>query len=201
MRTIPEHKPGHVLVELVWPESRGEKSDCKNYTGIVWSGRGDVQNYPEPLWQKLREHHDVWRLYEPREQAAKAVATSDAGDDLERRQQEAAGRNTDLVAVLAGFEDDSSEAVEDGSPEAPAESVAAHAAESSQVAIVVAHAKQKDANLLLTLEDLEAMPDEDVRQLARSRDYLLHHRLNSKSLRKHFMDAQASRAGAAEKKA
>lgn len=200
MRTIPEQKPGHVLVELVWPESRGEKIDCKNYTGIVWSGRGDVQNYPADLWPRLRGHHDVWRLYEPREQADKAVATPDAGDELERRQQEAAGRNTDLVAVMVGFEDDSTEDAEALLDTEPAEPGAAKVEEATP-SLVVAHSVRKDGPLLLTLEDLESMPVEDVRQLAVDRDYMLHPRLKRENLLTQFLEAQALRAKAAEKKA
>lgn len=207
MTTIPEQKPGHVLVELVWPESRGEKEDCKNRTGVVWSGRGDVQNYPENLWPRLKEHHDVWRLYEasgsahttaaPPSPTQEGVDGEEArqDDDLQLRQQEAAGKNTDLVAVMVGFEDDSSEA-EEQAPEDPAAEPAV-----ADLKAVAAHTLDKGVPLLLTRVDLESMSVQDVRQLAIDRDYMLNPRLKAEKLFVEFLAMQALRAKTSEKTA
>ena len=212
MRTIPQQQPGHVLVELVWPESRGEKADCKNYTGTVWSGRGDVQNYPANLWPKLREHHDVWRLYCPadadvaanpteKEDPAAASETGDAEGDLKERQQEAAGRNTDLVAVMVGFEDDGE--VAGGEPAAapanePSVELPSEQPAGKPVETVVAHSVRRDGPVLLTLADLQAMSVQAVRELAQERDYMLHPRMKAEKLYEQFLNMQALRAAAAD---
>ncbi len=196
MRTIPAQQPGHVLVELVWPASRGEKTDCKNYTGVVWSGRGDVQNYPANLWHRLREHPDVWRLYVPPAEPAPAQTAAAPAAEPEKteqgmleRQQEAAGRNTDLVAVMVGFEDDG-----DVVPDAGQRSEVQAAAET-----VVAHSVAAVEKLTLSLADLEAMSVQDVRELAQKRDYMLNPRLKGPSLHKAFLEMQALRAEAGAK--
>ncbi len=208
MQTIPAQQPGHVLVQLVWPESRGEKTDCKNYTGIVWSGRGDVQNYPANLWPRLREHPDVWRLYTPAEQApapapapAQPAAKTEppvAGqeDKLLERQQEESGRNTDLVAVMVGFEDDGDVAADEqvGATEPPRSAQI----QEQQAETVVAHAMRKDGPVLLTLADLQAMSVQAVRELAQQRDYMLHPRMKAEKLYEQFLNMQALRAASAD---
>jgi hypothetical protein len=76
-----------VQVELVWPESRGAKIDCKGNTGIVWSSTGDVQPYPADKWHLLANNPDVWRLVDPGDEttARRARATSDAIETPEHR--------------------------------------------------------------------------------------------------------------------
>ncbi len=206
MRTIPEQKPGHVLVELVWPESRGEKTDCKNYTDVVWSNRGDVKNYPAHLWPRLREHPDVWRLYTPAEPAAapapaQPVAKTEPSvdgqeDELLERQQEAAGRNTDLVAVMVGFEDDGDVAAD--TPVRATEPPRSATVQEQQAETVVAHAVRKDGPVLLTLADLQAMSVQAVRELAQQRDYMLHPRMKAEKLYEQFLNMQALRAASAD---
>lgn len=51
-----------VRVELVWPAERGPKIDCRGNTKIVWTGPGDVQDYPADQWYLLAAHPDVWKL-------------------------------------------------------------------------------------------------------------------------------------------
>lgn len=51
-----------VKVELVWPAERGAKIDCRGNTKIVWTGAGDVQDYPAEKWHLLAPHPDVWKL-------------------------------------------------------------------------------------------------------------------------------------------
>lgn len=177
---IPEKKRGHVLVQLVWPEERGEKIDCRNGTDIVWSKRLEVQNYPEALWPKLAFHPDVWRLYDPEKDKPAAKPVEEDQEDLKQRQEEAAGRNTDLVAVVVGFDDEpAGEAVE-----------------------VQAHEAEKAVDLSLTQADLDVLQDQEIRQLAIDREYGLHPRLKRENLIEQFLIAQrhrnSSEAGSAE---
>ena len=87
-----------VMVRCVWPEARGEKPDCRNNTGIVWKGHGDVQPYPKSLWYKLAEHPDVWELVPEKgtlltKDDAKLAKTKKDQDD-------ASGKGTDLVRAI-----------------------------------------------------------------------------------------------------
>lgn len=93
--TIPAPRPGFVLVECVWQAVRGEKNDCRGGTGIVWSGRGDVKEYPAALWPKLQPFPDVWRLYDPEtaigavEAAKRAEQERQTADAVARAEAEA----------------------------------------------------------------------------------------------------------------
>lgn len=82
---IPAARPGFVLVECVWPEERGPKNDCRGGSGVIWSGRGDVKEYPAGLWPKLQPHPDVWRLYDP----ATAIGAVEAAKRAEQERQTA----------------------------------------------------------------------------------------------------------------
>lgn len=233
MRTIPQTRPGEVLVQCVWPASRGPKPDCRSDSGVIWAGHGDVKAYPADKWPLLAEHPDVWRLFDPETMslagtagAASAQADAQPGKpdqptslerdqadviqqamerirylealvakhlvkqveptslqvshDLEERQQQAASRNTDLVAVVI---DDATDTAETGQ---------------AKFAAVAAHEKLKAPAITLSLDDLKAMSVEEVRQLAVARDYGLSPRLLPEKLYKHFLEIQAMRA---EKKA
>lgn len=234
MRTIPQTRPGEVLVQCVWPAARGPKPDCRSDSGVIWAGHGDVKAYPADRWPLLAEHPDVWRLFDPATMslAGTAGAVSAQADaqpdqptqlerdqadvlqqamerirylealvakhlvkqveptsplvpnDLEERQQQAASRNTDLVAVVLddGAPDDSGAAVGD---QADTETVAAHET-------------LKAPALMLTIDDLKAMSVEEVRQLATARAYMLNPRLKAEKLYEQFLEMQAMRA---EKKA
>lgn len=48
-----------VLVEYVGLKDREE--DHLYGTGIVWTGKGDVQEVPASAWSRMRKHVDVWR--------------------------------------------------------------------------------------------------------------------------------------------
>jgi len=90
-----------VRVELVWPEERGAKDDCRAGTGVVWSGKGDIQDYPAALWPRLALHPDVWRLVDaPKEPPS---ADEEARIDAERARSAGAEIGADTVLVgLAG---------------------------------------------------------------------------------------------------
>lgn len=233
MRTIPQTRPGEVLVQCVWPASRGPKPDCRSDSGVIWAGHGDVKAYPADRWPLLAEHPDVWRLFDPETmslagtagaasaQAAPQLAgptrlerdqanvlqmamerirqleeanaklrkaAEPAADpvsqlvphDLEERQQQAASRNTDLVAVV----------IDDGDPD---DSGAAVESRQEPVA-VVAHEALKAPALMLTIDDLKAMSVEEVRQLATARAYMLNPRLKAEKLYEQFLEMQALRA-------
>lgn len=51
-----------VRVRLIWPEARGAKEDCRAGTGTIWTGHGDVQDFPAAKWYLLAPHRDVWEL-------------------------------------------------------------------------------------------------------------------------------------------
>lgn len=100
-------------------------------------------------------------------------------DDLDERQQQAAGRNTDLVAVVVG----------DGEPDAGAD-----LGDRAPAVAVVAHAAVQAPALMLTIDDLKAMSVEDVRQLANARSYGLNPRLLPEKLYQRFLEMQELRA-------
>lgn len=54
--------PGEAMVMVEQVIDRPTKDDCRNYTKVLWLGKGDVQPYPKRLWPKLALHPDVWRL-------------------------------------------------------------------------------------------------------------------------------------------
>lgn len=221
MRAIPQTRPGEVLVQCVWPAARGPKPDCRGDTGVIWAGHGDVKAYPADKWPLLAEHPDVWRLYDggSAANAAEAVAPAQATqleaaqaevlrqamarirqleemlakhlpkppaepkeqqvqNDLEERQQLAASRNTDLVAVV--LDDDDQDAVDD-----------TVGGQSGEVAV---HRALQEPALMLTIDDLKAMPVEDVRQLANARSYMLNPRLRPERLYEQFLEMQRLRA-------
>lgn len=85
-----------VLVELV--RDIELKDDCRNYTDIVWIGKGDVQEYPKRLWPKLAEHKDTWKLVTQAQPTADELAVLEA-ENARLRAQIAAGDGKDLITV------------------------------------------------------------------------------------------------------
>lgn len=168
---IPKPREGYVLVELVWPESRGEKNDCKAGTPVLWRGKGDVQRYPALLWPKLAPHPDVWRLYDP-------VTSMRELHDAQQAQRE---DQTEAVRLKA------EEAVRLKAEEAARRTAKAKAeAAGTNTDLVVVTPLDHP----YTAEDLAAMSDEDVKAEAEKRGYGLHPRLNPANLRSRFIEAQ-----------
>lgn len=48
-----------VLVEYVG--AKDSETDHLYGTGIVWTGKGDVQEVPAANWSRMKKHVDVWR--------------------------------------------------------------------------------------------------------------------------------------------
>lgn len=67
-----------VLVEYVGLKDREE--DHLYGTGLVWIGKGDVQEVPVANWSRMRKHVDVWRLVNlaPAESPLKGLASAAA---------------------------------------------------------------------------------------------------------------------------
>lgn len=193
--------PKTVKVELVWPAERGAKSDCRGGTKVVWSGKGDVQDYPAELWHKLEPHPDVWRLVDPAQAQVAAEATLLNTESPERRverlnlareaeRQAAAQRDEDArieaerVAALQAKErgaETNTDVVHAGLPEAaPAQQPQA----------------QQSQAMTLDADQLAQMSDADVHAEAVKRGYPLHPRLNAVNLRARFLEAQARSEGA-----
>jgi hypothetical protein len=53
---------------------KAKKIDNVAGTGIIWEGRGDVQDVPDTAWHALRQHPEIWRLADE----ADAQRTADA---------------------------------------------------------------------------------------------------------------------------
>jgi|GEM_PF-3379013 len=119
MRTIPQTRPGEVLVQCVWPAARGPKPDCRSNSGVIWDGHGDVKAYPADRWPLLAEHPDVWRLFDPATMSPAGTAgAATAQPDAQRAQtdqptqlerdhadvlQQAMERIRQLEAMVAGL--------------------------------------------------------------------------------------------------
>lgn len=74
-------RDGHVLVEYVG--AKESETDHLYGTGIMWIGKGDVQEVPAAAWSRMRKHVDVWREYQkPSEAATSAPAQPPAAFDL-----------------------------------------------------------------------------------------------------------------------
>ncbi len=52
-------KSSTVLVEYVG--AKDSETDHLYGTGIVWTGKGDVQEVPAANWSRMKKHVDVWR--------------------------------------------------------------------------------------------------------------------------------------------
>lgn len=74
-----------VRVRLVWPADRGAKQDCRASTGVIWSGNGDVQNFPADKWHLLAPHPDVWELVDDKDQEVAHQAQVDRVESPEAR--------------------------------------------------------------------------------------------------------------------
>lgn len=175
-----------VRVRLVC--DRPEKNDCRAYTKVVWRGQGDIQSYPKRLWPKLAPHPDVWALMPSAEDeriaaqkrlADAAAALKKAQDDAEAAEREVqadAQRRAQTDARLAEMR------------------LATEKQEAAGTNTDVVNATPTQAALEplteLTADELNALPDEDVKALAERRDYGLHPRLNSVNLRARFIEAQ-----------
>jgi hypothetical protein len=92
-----EQQEPMVDVELVC--DRATKDDCRAGTATVWHGQGDVQPYPKRLWAKLAPHPDVWKLKDPSQISRQAPPTVMDVVEMNKRKEEAAGTNTDMVFV------------------------------------------------------------------------------------------------------
>src|SRR5258706_6913703 len=178
-----------VLVQCIWPVERGAKDDCQNHTKVIWSGHGDIQSYPKHLVKRLVEDHPtVWRLVDPDAEAAEAEKTAQAA----------------IVAAQQAVK--AAEAAKQRAAEARA---VAHTREAQAEAerLVAEEAKRKGAEanthvvtltllpVLLSEQDLAAMPDEEVRVEAQKRNYGLHPRLGPAKLPSEFLASQAPLAG------
>lgn len=73
----PVQRSKTVEVRLIWPAVRGAKEDCRANTGIIWTGHGDVQDYPADKWYLLAVHPDVWELVNPADATVAAQARVD----------------------------------------------------------------------------------------------------------------------------
>lgn len=193
-----------VRVKLIWPAARGAKIDCQGNTKIIWTGNGDVQDYPADKWHLLESHPDVWelvneadaqvakqafvdrvetpearlqRLQDELKEATAAVHTKHEADRLaaERAKTLAAGLDTDAVVVTTAPEAARSRYRVPDQFDPPATPVPATP---------------------LTEADLAELSDEDVRAEGVKRGYTLHPRLNSTNLRLHFLAQQAQEAQA-----
>lgn len=101
MRTIPQTRPGEVLVQCVWPATRGAKPDCRGDTGVVWAGHGDVKAYPADKWHLLADHPDVWRLFDPATMSVPAGnGAANVQAPLQLQQHQATKLERDQAALL-----------------------------------------------------------------------------------------------------
>lgn len=190
---IPEFQgeriiPGEPMVDVELVIDRPMKDDCRNYTKVVWLGRGDVQQYPARLWPKLAVHPDVWRLagsgapLEPIASAAPAAAPAAtktySAAEVEALLAEQAKRLTSGVGDLTGTAvvppgaggtisqtDDPDGVLKHGFPD-------------------------------LSAEELAGMSDEEVRGAAAMRRLGLHARLQPDLIRPKFLELQAAKAAA-----
>lgn len=161
-----------VKVQCIWPAERGEKNDCRGGTNVVWSGHGDVQDYPAHLWPRLAAHPDVWKLYDP-EADARIAAAQEAKDKAEAEARRAA--------------EEAERIRQEEEARLTAEAQAKAAGNGTDLAVVTSVNPP-----VLTAEELEAMSDDAVREEAERRKYALHPRLSAANLRKRFLEAQAN---------
>ena len=177
-----------VLVQCIWPESRGAKDDCQNHTKVVWAGHGDIQPYPKNLVHKLViDHPTVWRLVDPDAEAKEAERTARAAIIAAENAVRAANEAKSRAEAAR-------RASEDRAAQAEAERVAAE-----QAAIAGAQTNTDVVTLtalpvVLTAEQLAEMPDEEVREEAKKRNYGLHPRFGPEKLRSEFLACQAQAA-------
>lgn len=182
-----------VRVQLVC--DRAEKDDCRAGTPIKWHGQGDIKLYPKRLWPKLEPHPDVWRLLPSAEDEAAAARKriADAAEimakakaDLEKAEEAANAEKARRAELEANLE---------------AERLARERQEALGCATDVVNATpaagaaqpalpQSAVEAELTVEEINAMPDEDLKAIAVRRQYGLHPRLNPENLRTKFLEAQ-----------
>ena len=180
-QNIPVPREGYVRVECVWPEERGAKDDCQAGTGVVWAGRGDVQNFPTILWPKLASTPTLAPLRRRRSAALR---------DAEQRQRKISAEQARVLA----------ESQEKAREEEQAR-IAAQAKEQGQstntdvVSVLVDEADAQPPEQL-TAERLAEMSDEDIRAVGTERGYELHPRLTPANLRARFLEAQTAEAEA-----
>ena len=183
---LSTNRSGFVLVELVWPESRGAKNDCRAGTSTMWSGHGDVQWYPAALWSKLAPHPDVWRLIDV-ESAQRAIEVAAA-----------AKRAAEDAALVLKAKEDQVEADKRALHEAEIaadkaeelERSAAQAAKDAGVATNTDVVTLTPLPGIFSAEQLDAMSDDEVREEAKKAGFELHPRLNPVNLRVRFLSEQ-----------
>jgi MoxR-like ATPase len=192
-----------VLVQCIWPESRGAKNDCQNHTKVVWAGHGDIQAYPKALVGKLiNDHPTVWRLVDPDAEAKEAERTAQAAvvaaqnaihlaEEAKARAEAAKRSAADRVAAQV-------QALKDAEAERAGAAEALAAAEADRIAAELGTQTNTDVVLAtalpvqFTAEMLADMPDADVRAEAQKRSYGLHPRLGPEKLRVEFLACQAA---------
>lgn len=195
-----------VKVMCVWPPERGPKDDCRNRTGVVWAGHGDVQDYPAHLWPKLAEHPDVWKLHDPeadariaaaRQRAAQAQAEARAAiEEAERiaRMEEQRLAQAALDAAARGQETgtDVVTITSVNKPGDTAESGTANATEPSKASGNPEGPTVDPLTHLFTEEELLTLSVDLVREIAEARKYDLHPRLKPENLIARFLEAQVA---------
>lgn len=179
--TAPAVLKKTVQVELVWPAARGAKIDCKGSTKIVWSGTGDVQDYPADQWYLLAQHPDVWRLVDPKDAALAAQAKVEV---IETPEQKVDRINREMR--------DKQNAERDANERARLDAKAAkeQAAQTNTDKVLVLPSAPLP-NKSLTADELAALPDADIQAEGARRGYTLHPRLNPVNLRARFLELQA----------
>lgn len=177
-----------VQVELVWPETRGAKIDCKGNTKIVWATKGDVQDYPADQWYLLAPHPDVWRLLHAKDSdvaaQAKVEIIETPEQKVERINREVRGR-LDAQRDKLEAEQQQAQAAKEQAAQTNTDKVVLKVPVAPTVP--TAGAKPKT----LTADDLAAMPDDDIQTEGARRGYALHPRLNPVNLRARFLELQA----------
>lgn len=198
MATTDTTNNNTVLVELVC--DRSPKDDCRGGTGIIWSGKGDVQPYPRALWTKLAVHPDVWKLHDAdadrraREEQSAAIRIaqdSAEADRLAAEQQSEADRTTSANELM-GQNTDSEVVIVDPTALADGDGQPTHDG------LDDATETQPGSVAAITKEELDKWTDEEVRRAANRLNFGLHPRLKPENLRVQFLEAAAALAGSAE---
>lgn len=184
--TLEQARAGAVVrVELVC--DREFKDDCRNNTGIVWHGKGDIQPYPANLWPRLAVHPDVWKLADDQGDGA-APPEQVRSESLEAERKRLGTAEAERVAAASEVKASETRAAE----------LAGQGIDSVTATVPDQTFAETYDYLSLTPAVQEAMAYEAMRDLAAKLDYGLNYRLGEKNLRLRFAAVTQDRIDQAE---